>query len=80
MLHQKYNQLQPLEKVIFTGKLLHAVMNKEQFFDVAQAIIDTATIEGLFDNVEIMPERPKSDLFERLGEALKPETFNDINL
>jgi len=80
MIHEKYNSLPLKDKWIFTGELLHAVMHKEQYFLIAMSVIESAKKEGLFDNIEIMPEREKSPLLMELGEALKPEVFNDVNL
>lgn len=73
MIHDKYNNMQPVEKVIFTGQLLHAAMNDEELFEMAEKIITLGKLKGIFNDVEIMPERRKEDdLFATLGEVLNP--------
>lgn len=74
MIHEKYNSLTLQEKWIFIGKLQHAVMHIEGYYDLASSMIKGAEKEGLFDNVEIMPERKeKSELLQSIGEALKAD-------
>lgn len=73
MIHEKYNSLQPIEKVIFTGQILYAIMNDEESFELAEKVITLAKFKGIFNNVEILPERKeKSALLEEIGSALKP--------
>ena len=73
MVCSKYEQLTTIEKVIFIGQLHHAAMSDDEIFEMAQKIITLGQFKGLFENVEIMPERPKEDLFENivLGKPVK---------
>lgn len=75
MICEKYNQLTPFEQIIFHAKLWHAVINDEKYFAIAEDVVQLAVAKGMFDKIEIMPERQKenTDLFENivLGKPIK---------
>ena len=56
MICKKYSDLSPYEKIMFIGKLTHACMNDDTYYEMGKEIIDWATTDGLFENVIIMPE------------------------
>lgn len=53
---ENYNKLTPVEKVIFTGQLLHACMNDDGLKELGDEIIKLAMLKGLFEGVKILPE------------------------
>lgn len=52
----KYNDLTPLEKATFIGKLSHAAMSNDILFDMCSDLIEIAEEKGCFDRVKFMPE------------------------
>jgi len=56
MICKSYEEKTIPEKIIFTGKLLHAVMNDDNFHKFAEDIIKVAEEKGLFTGVTILPE------------------------
>lgn len=61
MLCDKYQRLVPKEKSNFIGELLHAVQSDDDFFDLAEEIIQLAYRRGLFNGVIINPPKPTND-------------------
>lgn len=55
MICKEYSSLTPIQKVEFTGKLLHAVMTSPVLFKEAKLLIKAAEKAGLFDGVTINP-------------------------
>lgn len=56
MICTDYEQKTVPEKIIFTGKLLHAVMNDDRLHKIAEDIIKIAEAKGLFEGVTILPD------------------------
>lgn len=56
MICKGYEQKTVPEKIIFTGKLLHAVMNDDRLHKIAEDIINVAETKGLFEGVTILPD------------------------
>lgn len=56
MICKSYEEKTVTEKIIFTGKLLHAVMNDDRMLKIAEDIINVAETKGLFEGVTILPE------------------------
>jgi len=55
MLCEEYSKLNPVERIEFIGKLIHAAQNDTVSFNCAGVIISTAEKRGLFDKVKILP-------------------------
>jgi len=56
MICEKFDQLTPYEKIIYIGKLVHAVENNGYIFDAGTELINMAEQMGLFKNVQFFPE------------------------
>lgn len=56
MICEKFNKLTPNERVMYIGKLVHAVENDSVLFDAGNEIIELAISRGIFDGVKILPE------------------------
>lgn len=56
MICKKYSDLSPFEKILYIGKLTHACMNDDSFYEMGDKIINKAQQEGVFENVKILPE------------------------
>ena len=56
MICKSYEEKTVPEKIIFTGKLLHAVMNDDRLHKIAEDIINVAEAKGLYTGVTILPE------------------------
>lgn len=52
---EQFLNLTPIEKINFTGRLLHAAMNDEKIFRECEKIILKAEAKGLFTGVVINP-------------------------
>jgi hypothetical protein len=52
---EKFLKLTPIEKINFTGSLLHAAMNDDRLFMDCEKIIMKARAKGLFAGVVINP-------------------------
>lgn len=52
---KKFQDLLPLEKSIFIGKIVHSVSNSDKLFELGEKIIKLAEKSGLFDGVVIHP-------------------------
>lgn len=59
---KKFQELTPLEKSTFIGKLVHAASNDDHTFSLCERIIELAEIKGVFDGVKIHPKTEESDL------------------
>lgn len=57
MICEKYNNLNPIEKIQFIGSLHHAAMSDDNLFEIAESIIEQASKKGLFKGVTIFPEQ-----------------------
>lgn len=57
---EMFQNLSPLEKIKFIGKLVHAAQNDEASFNRASTLIFTAETRGVFEGVEILPENPEN--------------------
>ncbi|MBK7883494.1 MAG: hypothetical protein IPJ81_06645 [Chitinophagaceae bacterium] len=57
MICEKFNQLTPFEKVIYIGKLVHAVENDDILFDAGNEIIELANNKGIFKGITIFPTK-----------------------
>lgn len=55
MICPEYDGLEPFEKSIFIGQIVHAVQNDSQFFKLGQKAIERAKRKGLFDKVKFHP-------------------------
>ena len=55
MICSNYENLSPQERIEFTGKLLHAVMNDNKLKHAADGIIAIAEAKGMFEGVVINP-------------------------
>lgn len=70
MICKNFSELSSLEKFMFVGRLTHACMNDNEFFDLACKIINDAETKGLFENVKFMP-RPLIEI-----ETIEDDTQN----
>lgn len=59
MICEKFEALSPQDRIIFIGKLVHAVQSDNALFSYAQDINDLAKEKKLFDNVKILPDHPQ---------------------
>jgi hypothetical protein len=57
MICEKFNHLTPFEKVIYIGKLVHAVENDDILFDAGNEIIELANNKGIFKGITIFPTK-----------------------
>ena len=55
MICKAYEEKTVLEKVVFTGRLLHAVLHDDRLHKIAEDIIKVAETKGLFQGVTILP-------------------------
>lgn len=55
MVCPEFDLLTDIEKRIYAGKLLHAVQNDSNHFEIGRLIIELATKDGLFTNVVFHP-------------------------
>lgn len=55
MICPEYQQLNPIEQRNYIGSLIHACMNCTDYFNIGQAIIDSATRRGVFEGVTFNP-------------------------
>jgi hypothetical protein len=56
MICEKFNQLSPNERVIYIGKLVHAVENDNILFEAGNEIIGLANDKGIFTGITILPD------------------------
>lgn len=56
MICEKFNQLSPNERVIYIGKLVHAVENDNLLFEAGNEIIGLANDKGIFTGITILPD------------------------
>lgn len=61
MICENYDKLSHAQKVIFIGQLTHAAQSDNDVFDLANHLITLAVAKGLFNGVEIIPERPDEE-------------------
>jgi len=57
MICEKFNHLTPFEKVIYIGKLVHAVENDDILFDAGNEIIELPNNKGIFKGITIFPTK-----------------------
>lgn len=55
MICTEYDGLEPMEKSIFIGKIVHAVQNDSELFKAGLKLIVEATEKGVFDKVVFLP-------------------------
>lgn len=55
MICAEYDGLEPFEKSIYVGQIIHAVQNDSEFFKRGIELIDLAASKGLFDKVKFHP-------------------------
>ena len=56
MICDKYDKLNPVEKVIFIGQLVHVVQSDSGLMDLAEEIIKLGLVKGLLTGVTILPD------------------------
>lgn len=69
MICDKFNNLSPLEKVLFVGELIHAVQFDETSYTIGQEIISLAKRKGIFEGVVINPIA-NEDLDRKIKDSL----------
>lgn len=57
MICEKYEKMSIVDKILFTGELLHACMNDDKLFELGKQIIELGMVKGTFDGVQILPQR-----------------------
>lgn len=57
MICEKYESLSIVDKIMFTGELLHACMNDDRLFELGQQVIELGHTKGVFNGVQILPQR-----------------------
>ena len=55
MICPEYDGLEPFEKSIYVGQLIHAVQNDSEFYKNGVELITEAASKGLFDKVKFHP-------------------------
>jgi hypothetical protein len=80
MLCNRYSALTDFEQKIFTGSLIHAVLNDDEVFLKARGLIREAEARNVFKGVKIMPHvnniTPMSD-DSRDPNPVNPEDDSD---
>lgn len=56
MLTKEYEELTPVQRVEFIGKLCHAAMSSTSCFRDAKELIEKGERIGVFDGVKILPQ------------------------
>ena len=56
MICENYDSLSPIDKVIFIGKIVHALQSSNVIFSDVERIIWRAQAAGVFDGVTILPD------------------------
>jgi len=57
MICENYEKMSIVDKILFTGELLHACMNDDRLFELGKEIIGLGYIKGVFNGVQILPQR-----------------------
>lgn len=57
MICEKYDKLSIVDKILFTGELLHACMNDDRLFELGKQVIELGYVRGVFNGVQILPQR-----------------------
>lgn len=55
MICKEYDGLEPIEKSIFIGQIVHAIQNDSEFFNRGMELINEAAAKGIFDKVVFHP-------------------------
>lgn len=55
MICPEYDGLEPFEKSIYIGQIVHAVQNDSDFFKKGIDLINLAASKGIFDKVKFHP-------------------------
>lgn len=61
MICQKYQELNPIERVRLIGKIVHALQSNNIIFSCVVEMVEVAEKHGIFDNVKILPENEKKE-------------------
>lgn len=56
MICKKYQDLSVKERIEYVGKVFHAIISHDEFFQTGEVIIIRAEKMGLFENVIINPQ------------------------
>jgi hypothetical protein len=54
---KQWQSLSIIEKIDFVGKIVHLIQNDDTSFSRANGMIIKAEVQGLFEGIEICPEK-----------------------